>query len=292
MAYIPDKFELYRLAVQHPQAEAAFLQKVYTHYARHRHSATIPTRLREDFAGTAAVAACWVALDDRHRAVAVESHGPTLVRAQAYTAAMLAGRDCSTNFHMVGADVLAFRPPRAPRVDLTVALNFSSFIYHTPSDLRVYLASARAGLRPGGLLVIDAYGGPGAMKTGTQHRRIDPALNAASAPTGGNQRRRECVAPFDYYWEQRSYDPVTALVDCRIHFRLGARRWVRNAFRYSWRLWTLPELTQLMLQAGFARAEVWCDTYDPRRGLGDGIYRVVRHMPAREDFVVYVVGLR
>jgi hypothetical protein len=289
MKNTPDKFELYRLAVQHPQAEVAFLLKAYAHYVRRRRAAPRPTRLREDFAGTAAIAACWVALDADHRALAVELHGPTLRRARAYTAAVLGPHGYTANLHLVQADARTFRPPAAPRVDLTVALNFSTFIYHTATDLRAYLVGARAGLRPGGLLVLDAYGGPGAMRPGTQRRRIDPAR--ASDLTAADPGA-PVAAPFDYIWEQRSYDSVTAHVDCRIHFRCASGRWTRNAFRYSWRLWTLPELTELMLQAGFTRAEVWCDTYDARLRRGDGNYRVVRHMPAREDFVAYVVGLR
>ena len=88
-----------------------------------------------------------------------------------------------------------------------------------------------------------------------------------------------------------------------VHFLLhGKRMWrspqprrgrvLRSAFRYDWRLWTLPELTYLMLQAGFTRAEVWCDAYDPRRRRSDGIYRPRKHMPAREDWVAYVIAVR
>ena len=286
MVHAPDRFALYRMAVQHPQAEAAFLLKAYAYYARRRRAARRPTRLREDFAGTAAVAACWVTLDEDHRALAVESHGPTLRRARVYTAAVLDPRRRTANLHLVQADARTFRHPAAPRVDLTVALNFSTFIYHTAADLGAYFAAARAGLRSGGLLVIDAYGGPGAMRLGVQRRRVEPR----HLPSGDARSAR--LPAFDYFWEQRSCDPVTARTDCRIHFRLGRGRLRRDAFHYDWRLWTLPELTGLMLHAGFTKAEVWCDAYDPRLGRSNGDYRPRRHMPAREDWVAYVIGVR
>ena len=71
------KLDLYRSAVQHPLAEVDFLQRVYRH-----HNGCWPTRLREDFAGTCAVAIAWVAMDENHRALAVERHGPTARWAQ------------------------------------------------------------------------------------------------------------------------------------------------------------------------------------------------------------------
>jgi hypothetical protein len=101
---------------------------------------------------------------------------------------------------------------------------------------------------------------------------------------------------FEYQWEQRDYDAVTGRIDCRIHFVVGGdggvHRTRRNAFRYDWRLWTLPELIELMREAGFVRAEAWCDRYDARTGQSDGMYRPIARMGAREDWVAYVVGVR
>ena len=73
MPSIPHKLALYRAAVQHPPAEVAFLQRAYRHYRRRD-----PLLLREDFAGTAAVASAWVMEDGEHQAMAVESHTPTV----------------------------------------------------------------------------------------------------------------------------------------------------------------------------------------------------------------------
>jgi len=132
---------------------------------------------------------------------------------------------------------------------------------------------------PGGLLVLDVFGGPGAMRTGIQRRTVTP-LDAD-----------EPIPPFTYEWEQRSFDALSGRVDCRIHFDLPGRR-LNNAFRYDWRLWTLPELLDCLEEAGFSRTEVWCDRYDPRQGHSDGIYRPIKSLPAREDWVAYVVGCR
>ena len=60
---------------------------------------------------------------------------------------------------------------------------------------------------------------------------------------------------------------------------------MRDAFVYDWRLWTLPELTRLVCEAKFDRAEVWMDT-------GDGCYEPTASLDNREDWVAYVIGVR
>ncbi len=280
---LPHKLDLYRLAVQHPQAEAAFLTRLCSHY-RHDLPAT---RLKEDFAGTGALAAAWVALHEDHRALAVEAHGPTVRWAQRQAQCELGAR--TTDLHVLQADVLQVT---SPRVDIVAALNFSTFIYHERAALRSYFQAAHRSLRPGGLLVVDGYGGPGAWRLGRQTRRI--TLKGATT-----RESKRVPAWFDYVWEQRTCDAVTGRVDCHIHFHLPPAkggRWMRSAFRYDWRLWSLPELTEIMIEAGFRRAEVWCDRLiakGDQAGLrSDGIYRPVRKMEAREDWIAYVVGVR
>ncbi|MEL7088389.1 MAG: class I SAM-dependent methyltransferase, partial [Planctomycetota bacterium] len=187
-------------------------------------------------------------------AIAVDHHGPTIRWAQRR-------RGDLDDLHLVEADVMAFD---RPRVDLVAALNFSTFIYHTPDALRAYLRHARRCLRPGGHFVLDVYGGPGAQRCGTQTRPADG---------------------FVYHWEQRRFDPLTHRTDCRIHFTLPDGRRLKSAFRYDWRLWTLPELTGLMQKAGFGRVDVWTAN---RAG------RVVpaKAVPAADDWVAYLVGTR
>lgn len=250
------RLELYRRAVQHPEAEVRFLLETYAHYR-----GTYPMSLREDFAGTAAVASAWAAFADHHRAVAVESHRPTLQWSKRQPGAQ--------RVTFVHDDVMRVTRPRA---DVIAALNFSVCEWHDRTALLSYLRHARGCLKPDGLLVVDLFGGPGAMKLGTQTRRI----------------RCDNGRTFEYQWEQRAFDHVTGRIDCRIHFRIG-HRLLRNAFRYDWRLWTPPEMVQAMIEAGFTAAEVWCDANEEQEGSE---YRPRRRMAAREDFVAYVVGVR
>ena len=61
---------------------------------------------------------------------------------------------------------------------------------------------------------------------------------------------------FDYFWELRSFYPVTRSADFYIHFRLKNGKAIRNAFRYQWRMWTIPEVREMMEEAGFGYTEV------------------------------------
>lgn len=247
----PHKLALYEAAVQHPVAEVDFIGRAYRHY----HRGQEPELLREDFAGGAAVSAAWCQSARGHRqAMAIEMHGPTARWAEKRH------RDLE-DLHIVEADVLAVS---GPRVDVTVALNFSVLIYHDEATLLEYFRHARRGLRPGGMLLMDLYGGPGAMRIGTQTRRSDG---------------------FTYHWEQRSFDAITHLTQCRIHFELPGGQWLRSAFVYHWRLWTLPELMKLLQTAGFNDVAVWS-------AHANGRYRPTRRLPAEESWVVYLSGTR
>lgn len=275
----PHKLSLYQRAVQHPPAEADFLHRAYRHYYK-----SLPLLLREDFAGTCAVAAAWVAMDPEHQAMAIESHGPTVRWAQR-TAEREMG-EAAEDLHIVEADVLEVD---GPKVDLTCALNFSTFIYHDRASLKQYFQSARRGLKRNGLLILDAYGGPGAMRVGTQTRRV-PGETTPGIP--GSPTATAPIPGFTYHWDQCGFDPITHRTECRIHFTLHDGTHLKSAFIYRWRLWTLPELTELMLEAGFKKAEVWCDSYDPASASSDGSYRPTPQMPARDDWVAYVIGVR
>lgn len=263
----PHRLDLYRLAVQHPEAEAQFLYRTYVHYFR-----AAPTRLREDFSGTAAVSAAWVELGEDSRALAIDAHAPTARWSRRYADRRLSDR--AGDLHVVCADVMEIA---SPKVDVVAALNFSAFIYHTPETLLAYLRQTRRCLGRRGIVVLDVFGGPGAMTPGVQRRRVRPPAE-------------EGIPAFTYEWEQRSYDHLTGRIDCRIHFGLsglkGSRERVRDAFRYDWRLWTLPELLGLMREANFGRIEVWGDRD------GSGRFAPLRRLPARRDFVAYVVGAK
>ena len=102
---------------------------------------------------------------------------------------------------------------------------------------------------------------------------------------------RRC-GDFAYVWEQRSFDPIGCLGSNAIHFEFADGSSLRNAFRYDWRLWSLPELRDLLGEAGFARCEVYWEGTDRRTGRGNDVYR--RRDRAEPDlaWIAYLIAYR
>lgn len=250
-----DVLELYRWAVQDPETHAMVLQVMYE---RTRPGGTA-TVLREDFAGTSAESVAWAALGADRRAFAIDLDGDTIAWARRRAQRLLGARATQVTF--VEGDALAVGAAHgvAP-ADIISVLNFSIFYLRDPTTLRAYLAHAREVLAPAGILVVNLFGGPGAVAPGTTETRVErsPRLSTEHA-----------IPPFDYRWEVRAFDPRTRALDCRIHFRLehaGARRELIDAFTYTWRLWSVDELIDACTRAGFSRVQLWRHTYDASRG--------------------------
>jgi len=252
----PHPLDLYRLAVQHPLAEVAFVEHAW---AKLHGADSEPLLLREDFAGTCAVAAAWARSDPDRQAMAIELDEPT--------AAWAAERFDEPDLHIVPADVMDVDEPA---VDVTLALNFSILIYHDEAALLAYLRHALSGLLPGGLLILDLFGGAGVGEPSVEMRRIEP-------DEGG-------FAPFTYRWEQRSLNAETGRIDCRIHFAFDDGRHLEDAFIYDWRLWSPEQIIDLARQAGFKQASFWW--HDPSEPGRSG---PVQEVPRGRDWVGYVV---
>ena len=222
-------------------------------YRRVRGSA--PARLREDFCGTAALACRWAARGPSRRAWGVDLHGVTLAWARRHRLPHLG--DAAGRLTLVHGDA---RRVRGPRVDVVAALNYSYWVFHRREQLRAYFRTARRSLARSGLLILDAFGGTGAAQALVESRHVP----ASRGPAG------ERIPPFRYTWEQADFNPVEHRMRCHIHFRLRDGRELRRAFSYDWRLWTLPEIRELLAEAGFRASRVYLQDWDDdaHRALG------------------------
>jgi hypothetical protein len=106
------------------------------------------------------------------------------------------------------------------------------------------------------------------------------------------QEEKREVDGFTYVWDQRNFDPLTYHADCRIHFEFSDGSRMRNAFIYDWRLWTLPELRELMELAGFTGIHVLWEATERATGEGNGVFRKVTRGDADEAWIAYIVGAK
>lgn len=267
-----DRHVLYEASVQSVDCEADFLQKLY------RRKRGTPARfLREDFCGTAALACEWVRRHRENRAVGIDLHGPTLEWGLLHHVVRLGS--ATDRIALIQADVLKVEPPKA---DIAVAFNYSYGVFKERRILRRYFRQVLASLKPKGMIVLDSFGGTAATESGEEERRIASSI-------GPDGRR---IPAFTYVWEQRHFNPITFHIDCRIHFRFADGTAMQNAFHYDWRYWTIPELNELMREAGFASVEVYLEGWDEQRNEANGIYRAKTDVEEMAGWVGYVVGLK
>jgi SAM-dependent methyltransferase len=161
-----DRHALYEAAVQGVDYDLDFAEKLF------RHLRGRPLRvLREDFCGTAALSCGWALRHPSNVAYGVDLDPSVLAWARKHRLARLNGAD---RVHLVEANVL---DARVPPVDVTLAYNFSFWIFKTRRQLLAYFRAARRGLKKDGLLLLSMYGGTGVFETMVEPRRI-PAKQA------------------------------------------------------------------------------------------------------------------
>ncbi len=268
---VRDRHLLYSAAVQSAEADLDFFQRIYKRKRGKRF-----TTLREDFCGTALLACEFVKRNHQNRAIGIDLDRKTLDWGRARYVPVLG--KAVDRLTLIEGDVL---DPRHPKADVIAALNFSYNVFKSRGPLRDYFRAVRKAMAPGGIFFLDSFGGTGAMEEDEEDRKIP-----SSTAFDGTK-----VPKFTYVWEQAEFNPVNHDIRCHIHFKLGDGTRIRRAFTYDWRLWTLPELQELMLEAGFAETEVYVEGWDDEEDDTDGIFRRRKRFENMCGWVTYVVGL-
>jgi SAM-dependent methyltransferase len=263
-AQTEDRHVLYELAVQGVEAEIDFVDDTFKEL-RGRRIAT----LREDFAGTCNTSCEFVGRRKSNFAVGVDYDQPTLDWGKQHHILQTLNDTQQNRIRQVCDDVRnatgipQLREMNAPDADrgfdAILAMNFSYFIIQERNELRRYFEHARNTLKDDGILFLDCYGGYESYSECEDPREIEPE------PESG-------VKPFTYVWDQHRYNPITGEMECRIHFEFPDKSKMKNAFIYTWRMWTMPEIREILDEAGFKSATVYwegADEDDPTEGNGE-----------------------
>ncbi|MBX2988908.1 MAG: class I SAM-dependent methyltransferase [Bdellovibrionaceae bacterium] len=253
-----DKYEFYTKAVQSPDGDVEFFKNVYKELRQ-----KTPRVLREDFCGTGLLCAAWVKAHSSHAAFGVDLDPEPLE----YGRNRFIGKlrpDQQKRIELLEKNVLAKDLPNA---DVSVGLNFSYFLFKTRPQMLAYFRNVLAHLKPRGLAFFDVFGGSqcqDAIEDRTKHKG------------------------FTYYWDQTGFDPVSNEAVFHIHFKVGGRK-IERVFTYDWRLWSIPELKELMLEAGFKKVHVYWEG-TARDGTGNGVFTRVEKGEACLSWIAYLVG--
>lgn len=255
-----DKHYFYQHAVQCVEAEIDFVEATFQELKGR------PARtLREDFCGTAQTACEWIGRNKANQAWAVDLDPLVLQWGMDHNVSSL-DESQQQRIVLLNENVMAVS---APAVDAVLAMNFSYFIFMDRPTMIRYFVSVRESLKDDGVFFLDAFGGYEAAKEVREERECDG---------------------FTYIWEQASFNPINSQMQCYIHFVTDEGIKMDRAFSYYWRLWTLPEITGMLLEAGFTTAEVYWEGTDDETGEGDGVYTSSREGTADAAWVCYLVA--
>ncbi len=269
-ARLADRYALYQQAVQNPELEVELLEQFYREAfgARAR-----PQTLREDFCGTAWLAATWSASHPRRHAWGVDLDPEPLEWGRVHNLPRF-GPSVMRRVTLLQGDV---REVQTPAADIVCALNFSFCALQRRSALLDYFCHAHSQLAERGLLVLDLLGGTATWDIAEDVREVEDS-------------------GIFYYWEQAEFDALSHRLLAHIHFEFPDGSRLERAFSYHWRLWTLPELHDLLHQAGFHQVRFYNEIFeegDDEEYLSPtGRYQRVERMENQESWVVYVVALK
>ncbi|MCK9523126.1 MAG: class I SAM-dependent methyltransferase [Proteobacteria bacterium] len=249
-----DKHILYQRSVQ----DAAASRELMEHFFGAR-NARHPNALREDFCGTALLCAEWVQSHPQRTATGLDLDPPTLAWARAHNRP----RDpqAAARWQVRRQNVLT--PTAQTDFDIICAFNFSYSVFKQRTVMRQYFEAVHRALAPDSMFVLDLYGGPDAQFLLTEPRDVDD---------------------FEYVWEQARFDPINHHTLCHIHFRFADNSEMHEAFTYDWRHWTLPELKDILTEAGFRHIDVWWD------GEEDDGYVIRESATNLESWIAYIAA--
>lgn len=270
MAQRADRHTLYTLSVQAPEDDAEFLADYFESY-----SGEPLRRFREDFCGTASLSCAFVRRDKQNRAWGVDLHRPTLDWGKQHNVSDLPP-EAQRRITLIEGNVL---DAKAPKAQLTCALNFSYSVFKTRDDLRAYFRAVRRGLQPGGMFVLDMWGGSETQVLQEEEREIDNPDD-------------DGIGDFTYVWDQDAFDPSSYHTVNRIHFRFEDGSEMRDAFVYEWRAWTMPEIRELLTEAGFDDVHFLWEGTDPKTGKGTDTYERAETADPDDAWIAYVVGVK
>ncbi|TWT83988.1 hypothetical protein CA13_54620 [Planctomycetes bacterium CA13] len=237
MAELADKFDCYQKSVQTPEHEVEFFEKAFHDVYKKK-----PYSLREDFCGTFAICCDWVTSDSMRTAVGVDLCSETIAWGREHNLAKL-DQAQQSRVKLLEQDV---RKRNRPQVDVLAAQNFSFWLFKTRDEVIDYFTIARSNLKAEGIMVMDMMGGGECYTEELVEKRTI----------------KKGKKGFRYDWEQASFNPISGDASFYIHFKFNDGSKLKRAFEYHWRFWTIPEVREMLAEAGFSESHVYWEIED------------------------------
>lgn len=254
-----DRYSLYHASVQSADTDVQFYRDTYKEIR-----GQLPQIFREDFCGTFALSCEWVKLHKTFKAIGIDLDADPIAYGKGHYLPKLSDEE-QTRINIIQKDVLS---PYLPKADLIVAANFSYFVFKTRLRMKEYFLKAKKSLNKNGIFIIDCFGGSlcqDANEESTKHKN------------------------FTYYWEQVDFDPITHRAHFNINFKLKGKEKMNRVFSYDWRMWTIPELRDILEEVGFQNTKVYWEG-TKRDGSGNGVFSATNVGEPCLSWIAYIVS--
>ena len=253
-----DKYDLYEESVQSPRSDVEFYVQTYKELKKKK-----PKFFREDFCGTFSLSAEWVKFNSNHVAYGLDIDPEPMDYGRKYYEGKLSA-DQKKRLHIADKNVLT---GPLPAVDVAVAMNFSYFCFKNRPLLKKYFQNVYNSIRKDGLFIVDIFGGS----------------QCYDAIEDVHKKKN-----FTYYWDQVSFDPISNFALFYIHFRVKGKK-VTKVFKYDWRMWSIPEIRDLMEEVGFKKTHVYWEG-TTRKGEGDGKFKRTEKGESCLSWIAYIAA--
>ena len=261
MAEKADRHVLYEKSVQNVAFEYKFVSKTFRQIRGRR-----PRHVREDFCGTASMCCEWVKRGKKNTAIGVDLDPEVLAWGRQHNLSRLKP-DERLRISLLEENVCKVNT--AKPLDVVLAMNFSYQLLMTRKALGGYFRKVHKALASDGILFMDVFGGSDAYRELKDKRKYKG---------------------FKYIWEHACYNPIDGHMVCHIHFSFPDGSKLKKAFSYEWRLWSLPELRELLDEAGFSRVTVYWEGTDPKTGEGTNTYSPATVGDADPGWICFLVA--
>ncbi|MCU7852633.1 MAG: class I SAM-dependent methyltransferase [Candidatus Thiodiazotropha sp. (ex Monitilora ramsayi)] len=258
-----DRHRLYELSVQCSEAEIDFVDDTFKKLRGRR-----ARLLREDFCGTANVCCEWVRRRKFNRAIGVDLDGEVLDWGRTHQLGRLKPSE-RKRISLLEENVLTVK---TEPIEVISAMNFSYWLFKERKQLKRYFKRVHSQLADDGILFLDAYGGYESYKDIEEERDIEDGDTT-----------------FTYTWKQEKYEPISGNLICHIHFDFEDGSRMERAFSYDWRLWSLPEIRELLDETGFSKVTFYWQGFD-EDGEPDGEFVPVTEGDADAGWICYITA--
>ena len=126
-------------------------------------------------------------------------------------------------------------------------------------------------LKKDGILLIDAFGGYEA------HQELEESTKHNG---------------FTYVWDQSKFNPITNEITCYIHFEFPNGSKIKKAFKYDWRLWSLPEITECLKAVGFKSVDIYMQGWEDEKDEETDDFYKTKTCDADPGWLAYIIATK